>query len=674
MKFIGILLAILYLAPFVSGQNKEIKMYSPSKNIEAGHYFENNKIQYAVKYNNYSIIAPSNLSIQFSDTSLFQEMELISTKKEVSLHESWKPVWGEYSNIDVVYNEWQTSFKDKNNENLRMKLVFRVFDNGLAFRYEFEGATNSVTITDEQTEFHLPLDFQTWWIWADYNTYEKLYQKTPAKEANWVATPVTFEMYDKFYMSIHEAALTDYSGATLKQKQKGSLVYETELVPWKDGTKVKTKLPFVTPWRVILLAEKPGDLIESQIIPSLNEDCKIKNTNWIKPMKYVGIWWSMHIGTETWKLGERHGANTENAKKYIDFASENEFDAVLFEGWNTGWENWGKPNAFDYITPYEDFNLTEIAQYASDKDIEIIGHHETGGDIISYEEKIDSAFALYKSLGIDVVKTGYAGAIRPEGEHHHGQFMVNHYRKVVETAAKYEIMIDAHEPIKATGIRRTYPNMMTREGVRGMEWNAWSSGNPPEHTCIIPFTRCLGGPVDYTPGIVDVLLKNNKNNRTNWNNAKMEETRVYSTVAKQLALMIVLYSPLQMASDLPENYENHPALKCIRQIPVSYDTSFVIDSKIGEYILIARKKGNTWFIAGISDKNKRDFTIDNLPLIDDQEYEIQMFNDGKNASYHNNPEEMEIKTKKIKGNQKLFAHMAEGGGFVWIIKSINQAD
>ena len=358
--------------------------------------------------------------------------------------------------------------------------------------------------------------------------------------------------------------------------------FVSELVPSPEGYKAKVKLPFKTPWRTIQIGEIPGDLLESSLIVNLNEPNKIKDPSWITPMKYIGIWWGMHVNKNSWGFTDKHGATTQNAKDYIDFASKHNIGGVLIEGWNTGWEDWvgeDREDIFDFVTPYNDFDLYEVTNYAAEKGVEIIGHHETSAAITTYNRQIDTAFALYKSVGINAIKTGYVGKIIPQGEYHHGQWMVNHYRSVVEKAAKEKIMIDAHEPIKATGIRRTYPNMMTREGMRGQEFNAWTEGNPPEHQTILPFTRMLAGPLDYTPGIFDITFDRYK-----------PENRVHNTIANQLALYLILYSPVQMAADLIENYENNPAFEFIDKVPVSWNKTKVIDAEIGDYIIIARNE------------------------------------------------------------------------------------
>jgi alpha-glucosidase len=387
-------------------------------------------------------------------------------------------------------------------------------------------------------------------------------------------------------------------------------------------------------------------------------------------MKYIGIWWGMHLGIMTWEMGVNHGATTERSRQYIDFASENRIDGVLIEGWNKGWENWGLPDAFDYIEAYPDFDLDEVAAYADEMGVAVIGHHETGGDIPNYEKQMEEAFELYNGLGIHTVKTGYVGRIRPEGQHHHGQFMVRHYRKVVETAAKYKININVHEPIKPTGISRTWPNMMTREGARGMEHNAWSEGNPPEHTCVLPFTRLIAGPMDYTPGIFDLLFEKSREQNPWSSTDDVPPRRVHTTLAKQLALYIILFSPIQMAADLPENYEGHPAFEFIRQVPVTWDETLALDGKIGDYVAIARRKGENWYIGSITDETARNLQVNLSFLIPDQIYQATSYRDASDTDWETNPLSWEFKEEFVSSLDVMTLEMKAGGGQAIILKPV----
>ena len=397
------------------------------------------------------------------------------------------------------------------------------------------------------------------------------------------------------------------------------------------------------------------------MILNLNEPSRIADLSWIKPMKYIGIWWGMHLGTETWAAGPRHGANTKNAMDHIDFAAAHNIQGVVFEGWNAGWENWGGKDAFDHITPAKDFDLNRVAGYAKEKGVMVIGHHETGGDIPAYEHYMEAAFRQCKELGIKAVKTGYAGGIYPRGEHHHGQFMVQHYRRVVEMAAKYHIMLDVHEPIKPTGIRRTWPNMMTREGVRGMEWDAWSEGNPPSHTLIIPFTRGLGGPTDYTPGTFDVLFLN-AGERIKWNTDDISKTRVHTTLAKQLANFVILYSPLQMASDLPKNYQSHPAFQFISDYNADTDESRVLNGEIGEYITVVRRAGNEWFLGSATNETARKLSVKLDFLEHGSTYQARIYRDADDAHWITNPTAYCIENKTVCADDTIELQLAAGGG------------
>ncbi len=613
---------------------------------------------YKLKVDINEIISESNLGLILKEDSLFTEkVEIVSISKNEK-EETWEPVWGPNEFIQNNYNEIIISLR--NTANREFKLQVRLFDDGLGFRYEIpkQNALDSINIITELTEFNFAENGTAWYIPANFESYEMLYRTTKIDEVADANTPITVKMESGYHVSIHEANLTDYAGMTLQNT--GGTHFQANLVPWPNGVKVKAKGSLLSPWRTITVSKNAAGLVESNLIQNLNEACVISDTKWIEPMKYVGIWWGMHLGVETWTPGPKHGATTENMKRYIDFAAENKVEAVLAEGWNTGWENWGKPKAFDQTTPYADFDFDEIVKYANSKGIELIGHHETGGDYIFYEECMEKAFAKLHNNGIRVLKTGYAGPI-PNGHFHHGQKMVQHYRKVVETAAKYELMIDAHEPIKATGISRTYPNMMTREGARGMEWNGWSEGNPPEHHLILPFTRCLGGPIDYTPGTFDILYKNRKE-YIKWNSNDKGNSRVNTTLAKQLALWVCLYSPLQMASDLVSNYENQPAFKFFENLPADFDESKVLVAEIGDVYAVARRKGNAWYLGAITDENARNITLDLSFLKANKKYKAIIYADGAKASLKDNPTAIEIIEKEVNSDTKLDIRMIESGG------------
>lgn len=463
---------------------------------------------------------------------------------------------------------------------------------------------------------------------------------------------------DGYYLSFHEANLTNYPGMTLKI-DTAKLTMSSELVGDFNDIKAQISTPFKTPWRTIQLAEKAGDLIESNLILNLNEPAKI-DASWFKPTKYMGIWWDMHIGTKSWDMASgKHGATTEYAKAYIDFCAENGIGALLVEGWNTGWEHWfgdfDREGVFDFVTPYPDYDLKEVVAYGKSKGVEIIMHHETSAAPRTYEQQLDTAYTLMNELGISAVKTGYVGKIQPKGYFHHGQWMVKHYRKVIETAAKYNIAVNAHEPIKATGLRRTYPNAISREGLRGQEFNAWSSdgGNPPEHLPIVAFTRMLAGPIDFTPGIFNIKL-----------NPYKPYNQINTTLAHQLALYVVIYSPIQMVPDLIENYKGHPAFQFIRDVGVDWDETHVLDGEVGEFVTIVRKERgtDTWFLGSITNEEPRKIDIHCDFLDKGKKYKAIIYSDGKDAHWDDNPYDYQIDTVEVYHRSDISIQLAAGGG------------
>lgn len=689
-KFLIVLSSIVFSLTIISCGTMESEISSPDGKLAISFLILDGQPAYTLTASGKTVIDTSRLGFELKDAPALKRNFEITDTKLASFGEVWKPLWGEKSSINNEYNELLVELEESSELNRRLLIRFRLFNDGLGFRYEFPEQSNlsDFIIMDELTEFKLTGDHTCWWIPGDHDSYEYLYNTTKFSEidvsktnyqprgdrfvANMKAvnTPVTMRTDDGLYLSFHEANLTDYADMTLIAGD--NYTFKADLVPWADGSKVKAKAPFVTPWRAVVITANAADLITSDLILNLNEHNKLTDTEWIEPMKYMGIWWEMHIGKTSWGRGDVegswagvgktvHGATTENAKRYIHFASENGIKGLLIEGWNTGWEYWGVDTTefFDFVTPYDDFDIEEVVNYAKEKGVEIVGHHETAGDVTNYDKRIDDAFNYYNQLGIRAVKTGYAGQIRPKGERHHGQFMVRHYRRVVETAAKYGIMIDAHEPIKPTGIRRTYPNMMTREGVQGMEYNAWSSGNPPEHTTIIPFTRGLAGPIDYTPGIFDIKFDKYK-----------KDERVHTTVAKQLALYVVLYSPLNMAADLPENYEDQPAFDFIKDVPVTWDETRVINAAIGDYLTIARRSGNNWYIGSITDENERETEIELNFLDQDVEYVATIYRDGNDADYDTNPTAVDISEIKVVAGSVIISKLIKSGGTAIIIKPV----
>ncbi len=600
--------------------------------------------------------------------SMDRDFELVEQSTREGTEEYELP-WGEVRTVSDAYREMELEFTQRGRT---VVFTARVFDDGVGFRFTWpeQDALDDFVILDELTEFDFSGDPVAWWIPAYAgNRYEHLYRRhrTSALAAmssvRAVHTPLTLETDRGLTVSVHEAALTDYASMTLVAEPEG--VFACDLVPWSDGTKVKARAPFRTPWRTVQIGTRPGELLESTMILSLNEPSEIEDTSWITPGKYAGIWWSLHIDKETWETGPRHGATTGNAKRMIDFAAENDFLGVLIEGWNTGWgDSWLEEGVFDFTTPTPDYDLEEVARYARERGVTIVGHLENGGDVTGFEERREIVFELFRDLGIRAIKTGYVshgqGISRYDAEGNeiarewqHGQYMVRHFRDTVKAAAEYGIMVNVHEPIKGTGIRRTWPNMMTREGARGQEYNAWSQGNGPDHTVILPFTRMLSGPMDFTPGIVNVMIEPYKPNN-----------RVPTTVAKQLALYVVIYSPLQMVTDLPEHYEGEPAFGFIQDVAVDWEHSLVLNGAIGDYVTVARKErgGDQWFLGSITDENPRRFDVA-LDFLDaGVDYVAYVYADAENAHWETRPALMSIARKRVDADTVLTIELAPGGG------------
>ncbi len=613
---------------------------------------------YRIELSGRPLLAPSRLGFSFKNAAALRENLEIAASSSSSFDETWEQPWGEVRHIRNHYNQLRVELKETQQPGRRLDIVFRAFDDGVGFRYEIpeQENLNDFEIMDEHTEFALTGAHRSWWIPAyGIERYEYLYRETPADQIEVVHTPLTMETKDGIFLSIHEAALADYAAMTLKNT--GGNVLEADLVPWLDGSKVKGSSPLKTPWRTIQVARKPGDLITSYLILNLNEPNRLADVSWIEPGKYVGIWWGMHLGVYSWASGEKHGATTARTKKYIDFAAENGFAGVLVEGWNEGWDGDWMVNGhkFKFSTPYPDYDIEELSRYAAEKGVRLIGHHETSFGIDNYESQLDEAFAFAQRLGINRIKTGYVGnRVKPK-QWQHGQYMVRHYRKVVEKAAEYGIMLNVHEPIKDTGIRRTYPNMMTREGGRGMEYSAWSGdgGNPPDHTVLLPFTRMLSGPFDFTPGIFDLLFEEAK-----------PDNRVNSTLAKQLAYYVVIYSPMQMAADLIENYSGQPAFQFIRDVPCDWEETLVLHAQIGDFVTFARKdrNGPDWYIGSITDENARSLEAELAFLDAGTRYLAEIYADGPHGDWQGNPYDIEIRRELVDSSSKLTLRLAAGGG------------
>jgi len=653
---------------------------------------------YLLKHKNKTVIDTSFMSFDFKDLpSLKDNFKIIKTTTG-SVDETWQMPWGEQLEVRNNYNELVLSLEEQTNAKRKLNIHFKVYNDGLGFRYEFPEQSNlkEVLITDENTQFNITGNHKVWWQPGDWDCYEHLFNETKFSEIdaisklktsglsfthipeNAVNTPVTMKTDDGLYLSFHEANLTNYAGMTLKVDTK-NLNMVSELVGSERlGGKAKVTVPFNTPWRTIQIAEKAGDLIESKLILNLNEPNDIGDVSYFTPMKYVGIWWEMHIGKSTWDmegsqdmstftLGKagtsRHGATTENAKKYIDFASQNGIKGLLVEGWNTGWDKWisnDREGVFDFMTPYADYDFAEVMRYAKEKGVEVIMHHETSAAPLTYEKQMDEAYNFMKANGINSVKTGYVGKIIPKGEFHHGQWMVNHYQKVIDESAKKKIAVNAHEPIKDTGKRRTYPNEISREGNRGQEFNAWAKdgGNPPNHLPTVVFTRMLSGPFDFTPGVFNIKFDDYK-----------KDNQVNTTLTHQLALYVVIYSPIQMACDLPEHYmlngKIHPAFQFITDVGVDWQHTKVLGGEVGDYVYIARQERVTgnWFIGGITDENPRNATLSFEFLDSGKTYNAIIYKDGPNAHWDNNPQDYAIERIELTNTSTLNLQLAAGGGF-----------
>ncbi|MFM2363711.1 MAG: hypothetical protein RLZZ316_2613 [Bacteroidota bacterium] len=648
-------------------------------------------LQYAVSYKGKIVVKPSTLGFALNKPAVMLNKFSVIKTDSSSNNSNWQPVWGEVASITNQYNQLALTVKDAGTSGIIMQLVFRIFNDGIGFRYQFptQPQLNHFVVAEELTQFAMSGDHKAFWIPGDYDTNEYLYNTTSlsaidalaaaAKEkdiavqsligVNAVQTPLMLKTADNIYINIHEAALLNYSTMNLVLDKK-SLTFGSHLVPDAVGNKAYLQTPAQTPWRTIIISDKATDLLASKLILNLNEPSKIENTSWIQPQKFIGVWWEMHTGKGSWDLASgKHAANTANVKKYIDFAATHGFDGVLVEGWNEGWEDWfgnWKEEVFDFVTPYRDYNMKELSAYAALKGVKIIMHHETSGAVTNYERRLDTAFQYMQANGINTVKTGYVGKIIPRGEHHDGQWMNKHYERVAATAAKYHIMIEAHEPSHPTGLHRTYPNWLANEAARGNEFNnAPTLGISPEHQTILPFTRLMGGPMDFTPGLFHFKLNQFESSRT---------TVVRTTLAKQLALYITMYSPLQMAGDLPENYEAHlDAFQFIKEVPVNWQDTKIIEAEPGDYITIARKQKNShnWFVGSITDENKRSATL-KLDFLDaNKKYIATIYKDAPTADWDTNPEAYIIETKEVSSKTQLSFQLARSGGYAISIKPKN---
>ncbi|MCD9087717.1 glycoside hydrolase family 97 protein [Stenotrophomonas sp. SY1] len=634
--------------------------------VESGH---EGRLSYRVERKGEAVIAPSRLGLLLDSGRLERNLTLTGQSRR-SFDETWEQPWGERRLTRNHYNELRASFAEKaqapGKDRRRFDVVFRVYDDGVGFRYDFpqQTAMQQARINAELTEFTPARPATVWWIPAfEWNREEYLYHRTPLNQIGTAQTPLTLRSDNGLHLSIHEAALVDYAGMNLARGDGD--VLRAALTPSGNGAPVVRTLPFTTPWRTIQVGEKAGDLVESSLILNLNEPNAIGDVSWFKPAKYVGVWWSLHLETETWATGPKHGATTANTRRYIDFAAANGFRGVLVEGWNPGWDGdwfangWG----FDFTRATADFDLPALARYGAGKGVHLIGHHETACAVSHYERQLPTALDLYARNGVDVIKTGYvcdAGDIQRQDtvngpvtrEWHEGQWMSNHNLRVLQQAAAKHIAINSHEPIKDTGLRRTWPNWVSREGARGMEFNAWGNPpNPPGHEATLVFTRMLGGPMDYTPGIVSLKGRNGLPLR--------------STLAKQLALYVVLYSPIQMVADLPEHYAQHPdAFQFIKDVAVDWEESHVLNGEVGQYVTLARKArgGDEWFVGSVGDEQPHTVKAPLSFLDPKRRYRAEIYRDGDGANWETQPFAFVRETREVRSSDVLTLPLGAGGG------------
>ena len=664
-----ILAVCLSLLPMAMMAKQEATVSSPSGNITLTTGVDNaGRPYYSLNRGKEEILLHSALGLKLKDGDLSNDFRLIGFSRATK-DETWHQPWGEEDDVRNHYNELTMKLAQKKGLQRQLTIVFRVFDDGMGFRYVFPQQKNlsDFIITDELTEFCFKGDPEAWTLPFDADYYEGLWTKAPLSKNQEVCTPITIEAKPDLYMMLHEANLTDYSSLNVKpiETKEGYVRLKAELVPWSNGDLVRAKAPFVSPWRMLSVEDHVGGLITNRVMLNLNDPCKIKDTSWITTGKYVGVWWTYHMQHATWGIGPKHGATTENTKRYIDFAAEHGFKGVLVEGWNYGWENdWGKEgDKFNFTKPYPDYDFDGLQKYALSKGVSLIAHNETGGAAKNYEEQLEAAFSLYEKMGIKAIKTGYVNKVMDNKELQHSQYGVRHYRKVIEAAARHHIMVVNHEPAMPTGLQRTYPNLIASEGVRGQEWNAWdgAGGNPPYHLCVLPFTRQLAGPIDFTPGIFKL------------EGQVYAHTHPHTTLAKQLAEYVVIYTPWQMAADEIENYKDQPAFTFIEAMPSNWQKTVIPMAEIGKYIVTARQNRDNqdWFVGGMTDENARDISLKLDFLAPGTTYKAIIYKDGPDAEYDKNPYPMTIEQLVVNHDSVLKLHMAKSGGFA--IQLIKQA-
>ena len=671
-------------------------LFSPDGGIEMNFILDKGAPFYELSYKGQPVIGKSRLGFRLSDSGLYDWFEIAETGTATS-DETWQPVWGEESEIRNHYNEMAVTLRQVSSDR-RVILRFRLFDDGLGFRYEFPDQDNLTyfVITDELTEFAMTGDHTAWWIPGDYDTQEYDYTKSRLSEIRGllggaisdnlsqtifsetgVQTALQMKTDGGLYINLHEAALVNYPAMHL-ELDDSTMTFKAHLTPDPNGDLAYMQTPCATPWRTVMVSDDARDILASRITLNLNEPCKIEDTSWIHPCKYVGVWWEMITGKSSWSYTDdlksvhldtddlsavkphgSHGATTENVKKYIDFAAEHGFDGVLVEGWNIGWEDWFghmKEYVFDFVTPYPDFDVDEIERYARDKGVKMIMHHETSASPRNYERHLDTAYAFMKQHGYDAVKSGYVGNIIPKGNNHYNQRMVNHYQYALEKAADYHIMVNAHEAVRPTGLCRTWPNLISNESARGTEYQAFG-GSKPFHVTVLPFTRLIGGPMDYTPGIFEMdISKVNPDNSSHAN----------CTIANQLGIYVVMSSPLQMAADLPENYERFmDAFQFIKDVALDWERSIYLEAEPGEYVTVARKAKGTgqWFVGNVTGEKKHTSEISFSFLDPDKEYVATIYSDAPDADCRTNPQAYTIREVRCNSRSKLLQEAVEGGGY-----------
>ena len=652
---------ILALAFVLAACSSQTAVTSPDGRIAVQFALDASGVpSYRVDVDGKPFLMPSAMGLSSDDAMLDRGFTLQSSHVR-SHREIWHQPWGE--NKEVEDNHRELALKLKNDAGVGLEVVFRVFNDGFGFRYAYAApGIDTLRIDGERTQFAFAADADSWSIPGDFNSYEHLYRKMPLSEVADANTPFTLKFSDGLYAAVHEAALVDFPEMVLRHD--AGLTFQAALAPWNYSSPFSAIVPgsFRTPWRTVQIARSAVGLVNSSLVLNLNEPCALDDASWIKPMKYVGVWWSLHLGVESWG-GEGHGATTENALRYVDFAAANNIQGVLFEGWNDAWGGSDALPDFDFTRPAPDFDAERVAAYAREKGIYLITHNETGGNYLRFEEQLERALDWDASLGIHAMKTGYAGGGLHGGAPRHGQIGVRHFQKVVEEAAKREIMVDGHEVIKATGLRRTWPNFMTRECVRGMEYNGWGPGNPPSHTVILPYTRLLGGPVDYTPGVFDVKYTcvEGKPQLRTWGQPSSECSE-HTTLAKQIANWVILYSPMQMACDLLENYEGHPAFQFFRDFDADCDASEALQGEVGEWISLVRRAGDRFFLGASTDENGRVIEQPLGFLKPGVRYTATMYGDAPDAHWDTNPTAYEITTRSVTSEDTLTLRLAPGGG------------